>query len=106
MVDGSSYLPLPVIQGGPHFHCQCCPAGTYAQDIAIHNLPLGQPPHSLFNPLSSGLRPVKFQPKTAVSKSAKVTSDDVDVDNDPGWLKEAVVEASKYDTPLPVIKGK
>jgi hypothetical protein len=53
--------------------------------------------------LSSGLRPIKFQPKTAVSKSAKVANDDVDVDNDPGWLEEAAVEASKYDT---LIKGK
>ena len=78
----------------------------YAQDITIHSQPLGQPPISSLNPLSSGLRPVKFQPKTAVSKSAKVANDDIDIDNDPGWLKEAVVEASKYDTPLPVIKGK
>ncbi|KAF8233267.1 hypothetical protein L208DRAFT_1377362 [Tricholoma matsutake] len=93
MVDGSSYLPPPIMKG------------TYAQDIMIHSLPLSQPLHSSFNPLSSGLRPVKFQPKTAISKSTKVTNDDDDIDNDPGWLKEGVIEVSKYDTPLPVIKA-
>jgi hypothetical protein len=96
MIDGPSYLPPTVTKGGPHFCSRCCLAGTYAKDIAIHNLPLSPP----FDPLSSSLKPVIFRPKSAISQNA------IDIKNDPAWLKEAVVEASKYDNPLHSIKGK
>ncbi|KAF8221450.1 hypothetical protein L208DRAFT_1382267 [Tricholoma matsutake] len=37
-MDGTSYLPLPVVKNSPHICAQCHPAGTYLQDIVIHSM--------------------------------------------------------------------
>ena len=39
-VDGTLYLPLPIAKNSPNIHAQCCPAGTYLQDIVIHSMQL------------------------------------------------------------------
>ena len=102
-MDGPSYLPPAVMKGGAHLRCQCHPAGTYTQDIAIHSLQPPPPPR--FDPSSTSLKLINFLPKVSAMKSAKV-NDDFDIKDDPAWLTEAVAEASKYDGPSHHIKGK
>jgi hypothetical protein len=91
------------MKGGAHLRCQCRPAGTYAQDIAIHSLQPPPPPR--FDPSSTSLKPIDFHPKVSATKSAKVNND-LDIEDDPACLMEAVAEASKYDDPPHHIKGK
>ncbi|KAF8228368.1 hypothetical protein L208DRAFT_1379395 [Tricholoma matsutake] len=82
-VDGQSYLPLPVSKDSPHIQAQCCVAGTFAQDIAIHAMS-----HSLALPqLSAGPKPVIKTTENDTIPSIKRVETDTEY------------EATEYDDP-------
>ena len=91
LVDGASYLPLPVTKNSPHIRAQCCPAGMYLQDIVIHSM---CQPTSLVAP-SPDSKPL-------------VANDGSNIEiTDEKWWQSATVVAAKYDDlPETLVSGK